>query len=53
MEPDSTEIDDMVRLADRILIMHGGAPVAILPATSIDRETLLAVTTTGIVEEAA
>ena len=34
-------------------IMHGGRPVAVLPASTIDRETLLAVTTTGTLAEAA
>jgi ABC-type sugar transport system ATPase subunit len=49
----SDDLDELLLLSNRILIMHGGRPVAILPATSIDRERLLAVTTTGVLEEAA
>jgi len=49
----SDDLDELLLLSDRILIMHAGAPVAILPATSIDRERLLAVTTTGTLQEAA
>ncbi len=43
----SDDLDELLLLSNRILIMHGGRPVSILPAASIDRETLLAVTTTG------
>jgi ABC-type sugar transport system ATPase subunit len=49
----SDDLDELLLLSDRILIMHAGELVAILPATSIDRERLLAVTTTGTLEEAA
>jgi ABC-type sugar transport system ATPase subunit len=49
----SDDLDELLLLSDRILIMHGGGPVAVLPAASIDRETLLAVTTTGTLGEAA
>jgi ABC-type sugar transport system ATPase subunit len=49
----SDDLDELLLLSDRVLIMHGGGPVAVLPATSIDRETLLAVTTTGTLGEAA
>jgi ABC-type sugar transport system ATPase subunit len=49
----SDDLDELLLLSDRIMIMHGGGPVAVLPATSIDRETLLAATTTGTLGEAA
>lgn len=49
----SDDLDELLLLSHRILVMHGGRPVTVLPATSIDRETLLALTTTGTLEEAA
>ena len=49
----SDDLDELLLLSSRILIMHGGGSVAVLPARSIDRETLLAVTTTGVLREAA
>jgi ABC-type sugar transport system ATPase subunit len=49
----SDDLDELLLLSDRILIMHAGRPVAVLPASSIDRETLLEVTTTGTLREAA
>jgi ABC-type sugar transport system ATPase subunit len=49
----SDDLDELLLLANRILIMHAGRPVAVLPASSIDRETLLAVTTTGTLPEAS
>jgi len=49
----SDDLDELLLLSNRILIMHGGRSVAVLPASSIDRERLLAVTTTGSLHEAA
>jgi ABC-type sugar transport system ATPase subunit len=49
----SDDLDELLLLSSRILIMHDGRAVAVLPAGSIDRETLLAVTTTGVLKEAA
>jgi ABC-type sugar transport system ATPase subunit len=49
----SDDLDELLLLSNRILIMHGGRPVTIVPASSIDRERLLAVTTTGTLAEAA
>jgi ABC-type sugar transport system ATPase subunit len=49
----SDDLDELLLLSVRVLIMHGGGPVAILPPTSIDRETLLAVSTTSTLGEAA
>jgi ABC-type sugar transport system ATPase subunit len=49
----SDDLDELLLLSDRILILHGGRPVGLLPAPSLDRETLLAITTTGTLEGAA
>ena len=49
----SDDLDELLLLAHRILVLHDGRPVALLPAASIDRESLLAITTTGILEGAA
>jgi ABC-type sugar transport system ATPase subunit len=49
----SDDLDELLRLSNRILVLHGGRPVTVLPSDTIDRETLLALTTTGTLEEAA
>ncbi len=49
----SDDLDELLLLAHRILILHDGRPVGLLPAASIDRETLLAIITTGVLEGAA
>jgi ABC-type sugar transport system ATPase subunit len=49
----SDDLDELLLLSNRILVLHGGRPVTVLPAATIDRETLLALTTTGTLGEAA
>jgi ABC-type sugar transport system ATPase subunit len=49
----SDDLDELLLLSNRILVLHGGRAVAVLPSDTIDRETLLALTTTGTLEEAA
>jgi ABC-type sugar transport system ATPase subunit len=49
----SDDLDELLLLADRILILHGGRPVGLLPATSLPRDRLLAAATTGTLEGAA
>jgi ABC-type sugar transport system ATPase subunit len=49
----SDELDELLLLSNRILIMHSGHAVAVLRASTLDRETLFAVITTGTLREAA
>jgi ABC-type sugar transport system ATPase subunit len=49
----SDDLDELLLLSSRILIMHGGRPVTVVPASSIGRETLLALASTGTLAEAA
>jgi ribose transport system ATP-binding protein len=49
----SDDLDELLLLADRILILHTGRPVGILSATELPRDALLEAATTGVIREAA